>query len=87
MTILDDFDRIIGRERAIEQSKEYGQKIGKNIASNILWLIYRIEDELKTLKWVRDNQEQWYPYIGITVEELEVYIDELEKKVTIFKSM
>lgn len=81
------FRDLIGRERQKEMSKEYGQRIGKTISSNLLRFIYSIEEELKTLKWVRENQEQWYPYIGITIEELEEFIDNLEKKVTIFKSM
>ena len=80
------FEEIMGRDRMIGSAERYGKEIRRNVSSNILRLIYKIENEIETLEHVKKTQEQWYPSVGVTTGELEALRNYLEKMVTVFRA-
>lgn len=83
---IESFNKIIGRAGMKRSANDYGKRIRGSISRLLLKLSRDIEFELKTLRWTKKYQEQYYPDIGITVEELEEFIDYIEKMSTIFRA-
>lgn len=81
-------DELLGldREYIIKASKDYGKRIRKKVSLDILRLTYKLEEDIKELKMVKKTQERDYPYIGVTVEELEEFQAYLVKMITIFRA-
>ena len=77
---------LVDRDGMIKSAKKYGVSIRKDLSSKILKLHTEVEWQISSLQQVKDNQERWYPFVGITVEELDEFKEFLEKKVTIFRN-
>ena len=78
-------EELVGREGMKRSAEEHGRRLSKRVCNRLLSVVYEIEDCIRDLEQIKQTQGQWYPYVGLTIEDLETLSMNIDKHVSVYR--